>query len=97
MDDEVVGVDVDGLIPNNKLLIRSTICIDIPNDLHTYIANIQLVCPHRQEIILLRILLLKPNQVKADFPLSHVAQEVELTVVFIEYCILNQINLILFI
>mgnify|MGYP006118976771 CR=1 FL=1 len=56
---EIISIDIDGFVPDDKLLVRFPIGVDISNDLHVYIINIKFVRPHRQEIEFLNIVVRK--------------------------------------
>lgn len=62
LDHKIVGIDVDGLVPDDELLVRFPICVNVPDDLHIYIINIKLMTPHCQEIVLIGIVIFESNQ-----------------------------------
>lgn len=94
---EIISIDIDGFVPDDKLLVRFPIGVDISNDLHVYIINIKFVRPHCQEIEFLRIVFQESNQKEPDSTPSHVSKEIELVIVFVENDLLDMIYFELFI
>ena len=97
LDYKIVCIDIDGLVPDNELLVWYPIFIYIPNDLHDNIINIKFVGPHCQKIKFLRVIFFETDQEETDSSPSHVTQEIDITIIFIDNCLLDMINFVQFI